>query len=338
MRVNYSPKPWYFCCHLKQSVNGDYCPSHPTGPVDQGVLQAFFEAVSPAQINALEEVLKKKKEDKQRLNKHWQGVLKRAEYEVQLAEERYEAVDARNRLVAETLESRWEESLLKVSRLRDKYQAFNSMQDPEYHLPDELRKKMQNIATSLPQLWSEGKISMVRMKELLRCLIDKVVLKKLEADKIDVRIVWISGAYWPLTITKTIHKFSDSPSYKNVVARIRQLWPSMSDTRLAKLLTTEGFRSPRSNIFLPITVQDIRLSRGWRRTLPGRKVTIAPNGYLKCKELALKMDVTPITIYRWVRKGVIPQKYIQAKAGAYFFKDCEQLFKFINRRNRYRES
>ena len=332
MRVNYTPMPWYFCRHLKQSVNGDYCPSHPATPIDEAVLRAFFEAVSPAQINALEEVLKKKKEEKGRLNKHWLRVLKRAEYKAQQAQDRYEAVDARNRLVAETLESKWEESLCDLHNLQQEHEAFSKAQDRESRLPEELRERMRNIATSLPRLWFDGKISTVRMKELLRCLIDKVVLKRLVPGKVNVRIVWMSGAYWPMTVTKTVHKFSDAPDYKKVVTRIRSLWrQNISDAEIAKQLTVEGFRSPCGTTFMAFTVQHIRIAHGWKRAPQGRKVTVAPSGYLKTGDLAKKIRMSVATIRRDVKKGVIPRKYVLGR-GTFFFKDCAELYKCIAQR------
>ena len=44
--------------------------------------------------------------------------LERAEYEVALAERRYQEVDPSNRLVANTLERRWNETLLHLQDLK----------------------------------------------------------------------------------------------------------------------------------------------------------------------------------------------------------------------------
>jgi FAD/FMN-containing dehydrogenase len=44
--------------------------------------------------------------------RQWQMRLERAEYEVALAERRYQEVDPSNRLVAGTLERRWNDALV----------------------------------------------------------------------------------------------------------------------------------------------------------------------------------------------------------------------------------
>jgi hypothetical protein len=71
------------------------------------VEEAFFKALQPAQLNALDAVLERQEREHQRLVKHWEQRLKRAQYEVQLAERQYNAVDPDNRLVAAELERRW---------------------------------------------------------------------------------------------------------------------------------------------------------------------------------------------------------------------------------------
>ena len=50
--------------------------------------------------------------------------LERAEYEVALAERRYQEVDPSNRLVANTLERRWNETLLYLQDLKKQAAEF----------------------------------------------------------------------------------------------------------------------------------------------------------------------------------------------------------------------
>jgi DNA invertase Pin-like site-specific DNA recombinase/uncharacterized protein YutE (UPF0331/DUF86 family) len=330
MKVNYNPQPRYFCDHKKKRVAGESCPSHPGTTIDEAILRAFFNAMSPAHVDALEGVIRKKREERKQSDRRWQQVLKRAEFEAQREQDRYEAVDARNRLVAETLEARWEESLSKLRGLRDDYDAFRAREDCAHLLP-ELREQMRDISASLPQLWLDGKISLVRMKELLRCLVDKVVLKKIGAGEVEARIVWVSGGYWSLTIAKTMHTFSDSPDYEKVVALIHKLWSrQMRDVEIAEQLNSEGFRSPRAATFLAITVQHIRLDHGWR-SIPS---SVASAGYLKVSELARKRGVSTPTIYRYIEKGWIPLKYIRVEWACSFIKDCDELHRRLDKHSR----
>jgi hypothetical protein len=57
--------------------------------------------------------------DRARLDKHWEQRLEQAGHEAKDAERRYRAVDPENRLVARTLEQRWEEGLRAERHVRD---------------------------------------------------------------------------------------------------------------------------------------------------------------------------------------------------------------------------
>jgi hypothetical protein len=98
------------------------------GPwVDEAVVQAFFEAIAPTQLDVLEEILAEQAAEQARLNQHWQEGLKRAEYEAGLAQRRYNQVDPDNRLVAAELEHQWEEKLRHWQTSREAYERFQQL-------------------------------------------------------------------------------------------------------------------------------------------------------------------------------------------------------------------
>jgi len=68
--------------------------------IDEVVKRAFFEALRPAQLDALEAMLKQEMAERKRLDKYWRDQQRRAEYEARLAQRQYDAVDPDNRLVA----------------------------------------------------------------------------------------------------------------------------------------------------------------------------------------------------------------------------------------------
>lgn len=333
MKVNYTPQPWYFCDYKKKQFGGAYCPSHPASCVDKAILEAFFEAIRPGQINTLDDVLAKNLEEREQRDRHWQHALKRAQFKCLKAQESYDAVDARHRLVAETLESRWESSLQELRQVEQAYEDFKTKDGSDYSISPELRERLRHISTSLPQMWSEGKVSAVKLKELLRCLIAHVVLKKTAADEIETRIAWTSGGCWIMPVSKSIHTFSNSPRYEEIVERIHTLWRAgLTDQDIAKQLSSEGFRSPRGTPFLCNTVLRVRVKYSWRSVIRRRRQAISsPKGYLSTKELAKRLGVTLQSVYRYIKKGYIPRKHIIAQKAAFFIKDCDQVFSSLHR-------
>ena len=71
------------------------------GPsIEEVVIQAFFDALRPAQLDALSALLLQRAKEEQRLAQYHRDQVRRASYEAHLARRRYEAVDPDNRLVA----------------------------------------------------------------------------------------------------------------------------------------------------------------------------------------------------------------------------------------------
>ena len=57
--------------------------------------------------------------------------IERLDYQAQLAQRRYEQVDPSHRLVAATLEQRWNQALEETQRLKDDYQKYRQQQGLE---------------------------------------------------------------------------------------------------------------------------------------------------------------------------------------------------------------
>ena len=70
----------------------------------------------------------------QQIDSQWKLRLERAEYEAQLAQRRYEEVDPSNRLVASTLEQRWNDALIELEDVQNQIadlQQRNTLIQPE---------------------------------------------------------------------------------------------------------------------------------------------------------------------------------------------------------------
>jgi hypothetical protein len=106
MRVAYKPRIRYFCDSLKRHRAGESCMSVDGSSIEQVVVQAFFEALQPAQLDALQALLTQRQQEEERIGQYWCDQVRRARYEAHLARRRYEAVDPENRLVAAELEHR----------------------------------------------------------------------------------------------------------------------------------------------------------------------------------------------------------------------------------------
>jgi hypothetical protein len=122
-----------------------------------------------------------------------------------LAERRYRHSEPENRLVTAELERRWEASLRELQTAEESL-AVKRQRAQCWATPADLLEMLKEIGPHLPELWDEPLLSWSQKKSLLRCLIDKVVLKR-DNDQVGIRIVWRGGDVSELTVPVTVGRF-----------------------------------------------------------------------------------------------------------------------------------
>jgi DNA invertase Pin-like site-specific DNA recombinase len=89
MHVEYKEHHRYVCSALAKEYGATLC-LHLDGPsIDTAVVGAFFEALRPAELDVLEEVLAAARADHKRTAQHYADQVTRAEYEARLAQRQY---------------------------------------------------------------------------------------------------------------------------------------------------------------------------------------------------------------------------------------------------------
>ncbi len=304
MRVGYKTTHRYYCVNLETHVLGGRCASLQGASLDEAVVQAFFEALQPAHLDTLEAVLRQQAAERARLDRHWQEQRRQAEYEARLAQRQYDVVDPDNRLVAAELERRWEEKLHALHQVQEQYARFQQ-RPPLPTLSPEQRTQFEHLSETLPTLWTS--FTLVQQKELLRCLISQVILKRLAPDQVEARIVWISGHYTVRLVRPPIHRERDVSGYEQMVERIHQLWAEgfTNDREMAAQLTAEGFHSARREGVSSTCVMKIRLEHGWYSTFHQSRKATSVRGYWTARGLAANLGVSRSWIYRRLSSGQI---------------------------------
>lgn len=72
------------------------------------------------------------------------------------------------------------------------------------------------------QMWDEGALSNIRKKELLRTLIDKVVLQRPGGDRCEVRIVWKGGDWTTAVLELPVVTYAGMASGEKLVCEVLQ--------------------------------------------------------------------------------------------------------------------
>jgi DNA invertase Pin-like site-specific DNA recombinase len=322
MVVQYKGGPEYQCNFLHQQYQVPVCQRIASQPIDDFVVQAFFQALSPVELDAYEQALKSQAEITQQAGQAHEQQLERLRYQAALAQRQYYKVDPDNRLVAAELEKRWEAALVALQEAENRFTLHQQNSEKPPLLPPDLKAAFSQIAQKLPEIWNREELLPTRQKKaLLRCLIDKVVIHHIAPNKIQTRIVWRGGETTNTVVTITVGAFrnlSSAAEMEAVILELSQL--GKTDDEIARLLTESGHTSPKNTqVVLPSTVKTIRLkhhifqkrSQSHPRHIPG---------YLTIPQIAPKLNVTAHWLYHLIRSGKIEMSRDE-QSGLYLFPD-----------------
>jgi DNA invertase Pin-like site-specific DNA recombinase len=327
MKVVYKTGVRYACYGLSKAFGEPACAHLDGASIEAFVVSAFFEALQPAQLNVLADVLSERQREHERLAQWQRQQVVRARYEVDLARRRYTAVDPDNRLVAAELERQWETALMALREAEEAAARF-AERPTEPELAPELRARLTHLSEALPALWAEEGLSNESRKRLLRSLIARVILKRIAPDRVQVKIVWVSGHFSEGVVIPPIHSQVAVTGYDEMVARIERLWSEgRRDTEIAEMLTAEGYRSARSARVSTATVLKIRLRHHWASRFHLHRRAVRIDGRWTVHGLAQALGVDRNWLYQRIARGTLgaPVLIRTEPYGTYLIEDDPQL-------------
>ena len=255
--------PAYTCYQAYQTEGGASCQCMSAHGVDAAVTGLFLQAVSPAKVDIALRALQELEHERITVREQWALQLQQADYEVQVAQRRYESVDPANRLVAGELEAQWESALKHREVLARRSREFACQQ--EHEIGPKEYALIQELAADMERVWSASTTTMEDRKTLLRYLVKRVHLDGVtESGRIRIEVEWHTGAHTSTTIARAVVGAWAPRTPAAVEQRIQALLPTYTQTQIAQCLNTEGFRSAKGKAFDYRTVRYIIQSRGWQ--------------------------------------------------------------------------
>jgi DNA invertase Pin-like site-specific DNA recombinase len=319
MCVQYKGGTQYLCNHLKQQTGAPVCQRIRGDPIDDEVVDWFFEALSVAEIDAAAAALQSTDNELAQVVAAHEQQVERLRYQTQLAERQFLKSDPENRLVTGELERRWETSLRDLKSAEEELDRHRR-DTPSYMIPADLLEMLRDVGSRLPELWNAKLFRGAQKKALLRSLIDKVVIHRLTPDQVQTRVVWRGGATTSAVVRVMVGKFAWLSGAEEMEEAIKQMTKDgHSDAAIAEHLTARGHCSPRSGRVLESTVRLVRLRLGLLRTAHQSHPRHV-KGFLTVPELAKKLSVSRWWITDRIDNGTIRAKK-DANAKCYLFAD-----------------
>jgi hypothetical protein len=273
------------------------CLAVPATPLDQAIAARPVNAVTPVTIDLALAALADLETRDREISGQWRMRIERARYEAELAERRYESVDPSNRLIAATLEQRWNDAMQRLHELEAELAAFQ--QHTMRVVTAEQKRQIMQLAEDFPRLWTASTTTHRDRKRILRLLVrDVTVSKGSEPKTIRLNIRWQGGATETLEVLLPPNH-ADATRYPEAfVSRVRELAVNHHDSEIAQLLDAEGHQSSTGK---PLTRSMIQWVRYTHR-IPAPK---PPANTFSVKQVCERYGVSKDVVHYWIDRGVI---------------------------------
>jgi DNA invertase Pin-like site-specific DNA recombinase len=235
----------YYGC-MRQKNEGSDCCGLEAGAVDDLVAQQVLLALEPATMALSLKAIEDIHHEREQLHRHWKQRLERATYEAERAQRQYQAVEPENRLVARSLERQWEAALRAQRDLMEEYDRFSAERPPQ--LTEDQRAQILALSSDLPALWNAPETTAADRKEIIRLVVDRVVVYVRSDDECgEVEISWRDGVRTRQAIVRPVSRYESLGRYDQLIGRIVELrQQGQTIKQIVAQLNAEGYHTPRS--------------------------------------------------------------------------------------------
>ena len=297
--------PTYVCDGRRRDGNGTKsCMSVRCDLLDTAISEQVLNALRPEELGLALEALQHLEERDAATMHQWRMRLQRMEYEAALAERRYQEVDPSNRLVARTLEQRWNQALSQLEELRKQY-AEIERNDARVATPEQ-KARVMGLAKDFPRLWKSSSTSAKDRKRMLRLLIrDITVERRAEARQVILHIRWQGGACTDVQVDLPL-PIADRMRYSPAIReQVRTLARQFTDEEIAQRLNQSGQLSAAGKSFDASKIQWIRHRYG----IPTAQLKRPDE--LTVAQVAKRFGVSPGVVYYWINRKVIAARQVK---------------------------
>ena len=293
-------KPDYICTGGNGATRSCLCIAG--SQIDRSVEQAVLEALRPAGVEAALQAAEELEADHDAALEQLRLAEERAGYEALRAERAYRAVDPENRRVARGLEREWERCLGDLEQAREAVAARERSCRAAPSVVE--REAVLALGEDLPRVWQAETTTARDRKELLRVLLEEVVIDLPgDGERIHLALRWQGGLRSELEFERQRGRPAPLRTEEETVELVRRLAAHYPDRQISAILnrqgrtTVKGLRFTRNRVAVLRTSWGIACYQAPDAPPPGDLVTVA--------EAARELGIAGSTIHRWLNDGFI---------------------------------
>ena len=298
----------YICPGERVDYGGDRCQSIQSKPVDAHINELVMLALSPAALDISLQVASDVEADRERQHDLWDKRLARAEHDVAHARRQYDAVDPANRLVAQNLEDRWENTLVERQRLYEEYRRFSDEHPPQ--LSQAEREQVRCTSAGIVDLWRDGVLTNAEKAQIVRLMVSSVSVDIIDnSERVILEVHWHGERVTRDEIRRSVLHWRQLSNFEAISARVQRLSAKgVYQSDIARTLNEAGWQPARQDRFTVCSVQSILRvnAEGSRKKYPKRPqpepVDRSADEWM-IPELSERIGIPKPTLFGWIHRG-----------------------------------
>jgi DNA invertase Pin-like site-specific DNA recombinase len=296
-----------YLCKGDFDDGGQYCLGFGGALVDRRLGHELLKVISPfgleASLRALEELSAGDAAQRAALS----SKLEQLEYEAKKAFEQYDAVDARNRLVAGELERRWNEKLAEIETTQ---QRLSSLDGKRYSLSSEEEASIRLMGDNFAETWQSDHCPPALKKMIFRTAIEEVIVRgDAENKTLQFTIHWNGGAHTQIEMGRP-RAATETATPMEALEIIRRMAVRHGDDQIASVLNRLGHATGKGKRWNQIRVATARRNH----SIPGQRRALPDPERVSLSEAARLCGVSHRTIERLVQAGLLKREQASPRA------------------------
>lgn len=296
-----------YLCKGDYDDGGQYCLGFGGASVDRRLGQEVLKVISPCGVEASLKALESLSAGDAAQRIALSSKLEQLEYEARKAFEQYDAVDARNRLVAGELERRWNEKLQEVEATK---QRLSSLQGKQYALSAEEEARIRTMGENFAESWQSDHCPPTLKKMIFRTVMEEIIVRA-DAEKktLEFTIHWKGGVHTQLAMERP-RSAAETATPLEALEIIRRMAVRHGDDQIASVLNRLGHSTGKGKRWNQERVATARRNY----SIPGQKRALPDPDRVSLSEAARVCGVSHRTIERLVEAGLLRREQTTPRA------------------------
>ena len=256
MQTHYAPQLRYECARRSLDYGHSRCGGLSGGEIEQLVAAQILTALEPASLELSLAAADRIDAERAEADRHWQLQLQRAQQNADRAFRQFDAVEPENRLVARTLEARWEKTLAEIRKLTESYDRFRASRPVTLSAAE--RRAIKKLSMNLPRLWNSPSLSVSDKRRVVELLLERAVVRHGGDERLTVALHWSGGVVTEHELTRGVSRWSALSCYESILSHIAsEISHGRTSAEIAGSLNRKGYRTCRGASFTPDNVRQL---------------------------------------------------------------------------------